>query len=78
MSGETSGRAAEWLQVQSARLSVELARRLTRQERIARLAYARAARRGFEPGHEHDDWLEAEREVDSLSEAGHTLHALGD
>jgi hypothetical protein len=77
MSGETSGRAAEWLQVQSARLTVELARRLTRQERIARLAYARAARRGFEPGHEHDDWLKAEREVDSLSEAGRTLYALG-
>lgn len=30
--------------------------------RIAELAYYKAERRGFEPGHELDDWLEAERE----------------
>jgi hypothetical protein len=30
--------------------------------RITELAYYKAERRGFEPGHELDDWLEAERE----------------
>ncbi|MBB6094024.1 hypothetical protein HNQ60_002905 [Povalibacter uvarum] len=37
----------------------------SREERIAISAYWRAAKRQFEPGHELDDWLEAEREVDS-------------
>jgi hypothetical protein len=37
-----------------------------RYERIAEAAYLRAEQRGFEPGHEVDDWLEAEREVDAL------------
>jgi hypothetical protein len=36
-----------------------------REQRIAEAAYWRAERRGFEPGHELDDWLEAEREVDA-------------
>jgi len=31
---------------------------------IAKLAYLKAARRGFAPGHELDDWLAAEEEVD--------------
>ncbi|MEP7313444.1 MAG: DUF2934 domain-containing protein [Pseudomonadota bacterium] len=35
-----------------------------RHEQIRHLAYLRAERRGFEPGNEVDDWLEAEREVD--------------
>ena len=30
--------------------------------RIAELAYCKAENRGFEPGHELEDWLEAERE----------------
>jgi len=30
---------------------------------IARTAYAMAQRRGFEPGHELEDWLEAEKQV---------------
>ncbi|HEY8507133.1 MAG TPA: DUF2934 domain-containing protein [Steroidobacteraceae bacterium] len=29
-------------------------------------AYFRAERRGFAPGHELDDWLAAEREIDQL------------
>jgi hypothetical protein len=33
-----------------------------RDVRIAELAYYKAESRGFEPGHELDDWLEAERE----------------
>jgi hypothetical protein len=32
-------------------------------EAIAKAAYARAERRGFAPGYEVEDWLEAEREV---------------
>ena len=37
-----------------------------RQDMIEQAAYFRAAQRGFEPGHELDDWLAAEREVDTL------------
>ena len=33
---------------------------------IAQAAYLRAERRGFEPGHEAEDWLAAEAEVDAL------------
>jgi hypothetical protein len=35
-----------------------------RQGLIAQEAYYRAERRGFEPGHEMEDWLAAEIEVD--------------
>ncbi|HEX4151438.1 MAG TPA: DUF2934 domain-containing protein [Steroidobacteraceae bacterium] len=35
-----------------------------RQALIARAAYFRAERRNFEPGHELEDWLAAEAEVD--------------
>ena len=35
-----------------------------RHRRISDAAYYRAQRRGFEPGHEREDWLEAERELD--------------
>jgi|CZKO01.1.fsa_nt_gi hypothetical protein len=34
-----------------------------RQAMIAEAAYFRAQRRGFEPGHELEDWLAAEQEV---------------
>jgi len=33
---------------------------------IATAAYYRAERRGFRPGHEVEDWLDAEREVDRV------------
>ena len=36
-----------------------------RDERIRSAAYAAAERRGFSPGHEVEDWLEAEREIDA-------------
>jgi hypothetical protein len=36
-----------------------------RYRRICDLAYRRAEQRGFAPGGEVDDWLEAEREVDA-------------
>lgn len=37
----------------------------SREARIAEAAYWRAEQRGFAPGGELEDWLEAEREVDS-------------
>lgn len=40
-----------------------------RRARIAIAAYYRAERRGFAPGHEVEDWLEAEREVDQAAAA---------
>lgn len=33
--------------------------------RIARRAYELAAQRGFRPGHELEDWLQAEREIEA-------------
>jgi hypothetical protein len=36
----------------------------SRRERIAEVAYYRALQRGFEPGHEVEDWLAAEAEID--------------
>ncbi len=35
-------------------------------QRIAELAYQKAECRGFEPGHEWEDWLEAEAEVKAV------------
>jgi hypothetical protein len=37
----------------------------SREARIAEAAYWRAEQRGFTPGRELDDWLEAEREIDA-------------
>jgi hypothetical protein len=37
----------------------------TRAALIAEAAYFRAEKRGFEPGHETEDWLAAENEVDA-------------
>lgn len=38
-----------------------------REAMIARLAYFRAEKRGFAGGHEMEDWLLAEAEVDRLA-----------
>jgi hypothetical protein len=38
---------------------------------IAEGAYLRAERRGFASGHEEEDWLAAEAEVDALLKARH-------
>ena len=35
-------------------------------EMVAVNAYYRAEKRGFEPGHEMDDWYEAEREITNI------------
>jgi hypothetical protein len=37
---------------------------------IAQVAYYRSERRGFEPGHETEDWLGAEAEVDTALTLG--------
>lgn len=37
-----------------------------RERLVAKAAYFCAERRGFEPGHELEDWLSAEREIDEL------------
>lgn len=37
---------------------------------IAEAAYLRAERRGFVPGHEEEDWLTAEAEVDTALAMG--------
>ncbi len=36
-----------------------------RLKRIAEAAYRRAQQRNFAPGHDIEDWLEAEKEVDA-------------
>lgn len=36
-----------------------------REARIAQAAYQRAEQRGFYPGHEVEDWLAAEKEIDA-------------
>ena len=41
-----------------------------RRSMIAEAAYLRAERRGFGPGHETEDWLAAEKEVEALLKLG--------
>ena len=40
-----------------------------RQQRVAEAAYYLAERRGFQPGHEREDWLEAEKQVRATTNA---------
>lgn len=42
----------------------------TRMDRIRLAAYLAAQRRGFEPGYEESDWLQAERDVDAQAQDG--------
>ncbi|TLY64033.1 MAG: DUF2934 domain-containing protein [Gammaproteobacteria bacterium] len=42
-----------------------------RRTMITENAYLRAERRGFAPGHETEDWLAAEAEVDALLKVSH-------
>jgi hypothetical protein len=48
-----------------------------RLEMIAEAAYYRAEKRGFDPGHEIEDWLEAELAVDETIKRGDAPHFLG-
>ncbi|MDO9268657.1 MAG: DUF2934 domain-containing protein [Methylobacter sp.] len=41
--------------------------------KIAELAFYKAESRGFEPGHEFDDWIEAEQELKRMT-AENTPH----
>jgi len=34
--------------------------------KIAEIAFYKAEKRGFEPGHEIDDWIEAEQELQEM------------
>jgi hypothetical protein len=47
------------------RIAGELVSAEVRRDIIAQAAYFRAQRRDFEPGHELEDWLAAEAEVDA-------------
>jgi len=49
----------------AAHIAWQLCDQVQRHEAIAQAAYFRARHRGFEPGHELEDWLAAEGEVDS-------------
>jgi len=60
------GRTAKAKAPQRAAVSTE-----DRRAMIAEAAYLRAERRGFAPGHENEDWLAAEVEVDALLGLGH-------
>lgn len=42
----------------------------TREDRIRLAAYAAAERRGFAPGSEAQDWLDAERQIDGERDEG--------
>jgi hypothetical protein len=45
---------------------------------IAKAAYFRAERRNFQSGHELEDWLAAEREVDRQSAEARTVRRRAD
>ena len=46
-----------------------------RRRRIAIAAFYRAEARGFSPGGEVEDWLEAEREIEALEEGANRIQA---
>jgi len=46
----------------------------SRYEAIQQAAYQRAEKRGFEPGHEMDDWLEAEKEYEASRSSAADKH----
>lgn len=48
-----------------------------REAMIAEAAYFRSAHRGFEPGHEVDDWLAAESEIDAALARGDVPQCCG-
>jgi hypothetical protein len=50
----------------------------SREARIAEAAYWRAERRGFTPGGELQDWLEAEREIDQRGDSSSDQTSAGE
>lgn len=61
--GRKRGGGAKTKQPQQARPAAPEIAAKARYELIETAAYLRAAQRGFEPGHELEDWLAAEAEV---------------
>lgn len=59
----TAGRIAEHPDIAHMAEAEASSRAALRKSMIAEAAYFRAERRGFEPGHDLEDWLEAEVEV---------------
>jgi hypothetical protein len=47
-------------------------------EMVAEAAYFHAEHRGFEPGHELDDWLAAENQIDAALTLDETRRVYGD
>jgi Protein of unknown function (DUF2934) len=54
----------------TARRSTKFVSPEVRRDIIAQAAYLRAQQRGFEPGHELEDWLAAEAETDAALAIG--------
>ena len=50
-------------------LSSEIGEEEAKRRLIADIAYFAAERRGFSPGYEVDDWLQAEQELEASMEA---------
>lgn len=63
-----SARARKSVAEQPARVALSAEER---RAMIAQNAYLRAEQRGFAPGHETEDWLAAETEVDALLRVEH-------
>jgi len=61
----TSTASEQDIQVVATDLSVAEVAHPAREQLIAEAAYHHAEARGFEPGHELEDWLAAEAEVDA-------------
>lgn len=59
-----SAAEAAWLQQSVSTMPAGLRGEHRHLQRIREAAYFKAERRGFAPGHELEDWLEAEREAD--------------
>jgi hypothetical protein len=60
----TSEQAEQLVMTRNSQANVEME---ARREHIAMIAYCRAKDRNFEPGHEMEDWLKAEQEVNADS-----------
>jgi hypothetical protein len=65
----TDHRTADELHVDELAHQICFAREQERQRFIAEAAYYRAERRGFAPGHDVEDWLAAESELEMLCNA---------
>lgn len=68
MSGDPSPMAPRVRKPASAQLAVQRTE-AWRQERIATAAYYLAEKRGFAPGHQQEDWLRAESQIDATDSA---------